>query len=182
MVFIAASRTIPRTERGHLHHVCLRVDANLIQYDAFRFVHRCLSSQSLAFPLKFTSEFKQSNMLVVAIAMFLCLTAVSVTESADLPTPPCLFCMCLALGWNEKQPTGHGKSYKTCVKDPKCSMKTVRGYMSRYVKNSHNQNCERYARVHYGGPYGWKWGTDSYWNDVKRCCNSVVSVEQNEKC
>ncbi|KAK2176558.1 hypothetical protein NP493_654g00004 [Ridgeia piscesae] len=64
-----------------------------------------------------------------------------------------------------------GGSYNACVHNYQCSRQCVVAYLKRYVTSS--QTCERFSRIHKGGPWGWKWGTDAFWSKVNACCGKL---------
>jgi hypothetical protein len=63
--------------------------------------------------------------------------------------------------------------WKKCTATFPCSEAAVQGYMERYAVTSrlgHNPTCEDFARIHNGGPNGFKNpNTIAYWGRVKKC-------------
>ena len=72
--------------------------------------------------------------------------------------------------WNEGG--RHGGSYRSCVSNFGCAESTIKGYMGRYATRSrlgYNPTCKDYARIHNGGPNGYKYGsTLGYWKKIQR--------------
>ncbi|XP_071492298.1 invertebrate-type lysozyme-like [Diadema antillarum] len=64
-------------------------------------------------------------------------------------------------------------SWQQCSSDVTCSKNTVQGYMARYAVSSrlgHPPTCEDFARIHVGGPNGFKSSsTLNFWLQVKEC-------------
>ncbi|CAG2239847.1 Lysozyme 3,Lysozyme,Lysozyme 2 [Mytilus edulis] len=67
-----------------------------------------------------------------------------------------------------------GDSYEECTKDYKCAKGCVQAYMERYGGWKCGTTCEDYARMHNGGPKGYKKSaTDVYWNKIRNAgCSS----------
>ena len=61
--------------------------------------------------------------------------------------------------------------WQKCAKDLNCATQCVNSYMSRYAKMPGcHHDCESYARLHNGGPYGCtNPKTIPYWKKVKAC-------------
>ncbi|XP_072020971.1 lysozyme-like [Amphiura filiformis] len=63
--------------------------------------------------------------------------------------------------------------WKKCTATFDCSERAVQGYMMRYAVSSrigHAPTCEDFARIHNGGPNGYKNpNTLGYWEKVKAC-------------
>ncbi|XP_071944180.1 lysozyme-like [Antedon mediterranea] len=66
-----------------------------------------------------------------------------------------------------------GPDWKSCTKTFECSERCVQGYMARYAierRIGHDPKCEDFARIHNGGPNGYKKdSTKGYWQKVKKC-------------
>ncbi|XP_072170398.1 lysozyme-like [Diadema setosum] len=64
-------------------------------------------------------------------------------------------------------------SWQACTATFDCSERCVQGYMARYAvygRLGHTPTCEDFARIHNGGPNGYKNpNTLGYWNKVKNC-------------
>ncbi|KAJ8037318.1 Lysozyme 1 [Holothuria leucospilota] len=64
-------------------------------------------------------------------------------------------------------------NWKTCSESFECSERAVQGYMARYATYSrigHEPTCEDFARIHNGGPNGYRnQATVGYWNRVNAC-------------
>ncbi|KAK2174086.1 hypothetical protein NP493_830g01014 [Ridgeia piscesae] len=60
-----------------------------------------------------------------------------------------------------------------------CSRRCVRAYLAKY-SNGHRHSCEYYARVHRGGPYGWKSRTtNAFWKKANTI--GVLSCNVGER-
>ncbi|XP_071837441.1 lysozyme 1-like [Apostichopus japonicus] len=63
--------------------------------------------------------------------------------------------------------------WQKCSATFDCSERAVQGYMARYAtyaRLEHNPTCEDFARIHNGGPNGFKNpATEKYWLRVKKC-------------
>ncbi|XP_071942097.1 lysozyme-like [Antedon mediterranea] len=70
--------------------------------------------------------------------------------------------------------------WKNCTKTFPCSERCVQGYMARYAIKSriqHDPTCEDFARIHNGGPNGYKNpNTLGYWYKVKACLEKSTTV------
>ncbi|KAJ8037319.1 Lysozyme 1 [Holothuria leucospilota] len=70
-----------------------------------------------------------------------------------------------------------GGDWKTCAASFDCSERAVQGYMARYAtatRLGHQPTCEDFARIHNGGPNGYKKSaTDGYWSKVKKCLDTT---------
>ena len=68
--------------------------------------------------------------------------------------------------------------WKKCTSTFDCSERAVQGYMERYATLSrigHTPTCEDFARIHNGGPNGFKNpNTLEYWEKVKACLQGGV--------
>ncbi|XP_033116743.1 lysozyme 1-like [Anneissia japonica] len=77
--------------------------------------------------------------------------------------------------WTEARSRGRqlGTDWITCTIEMGCSERAVQGYMARYAIASrlgHEPTCEDQARIHNGGPYGFRMSsTLSYWHKVEMC-------------
>ncbi|XP_033116749.1 lysozyme-like [Anneissia japonica] len=73
-------------------------------------------------------------------------------------------------------------SWKNCTKTFDCSERAVQGYMARYAISSrlgHQPTCEDFARIHNGGPNGFKNpNTLGYWAKVQKCLNKSKQEPQ----
>ncbi|KAI0224596.1 hypothetical protein LSAT2_024403 [Lamellibrachia satsuma] len=81
-------------------------------------------------------------------------------------------CGPFAITWSYWSDCGKPGTYRRCATQMACSRRCARAYLGKYSKGVTN-SCEYYARVHRGGPYGWKWGTNRFWNKVNKCCNRL---------
>ncbi|XP_066298448.1 lysozyme 1-like [Branchiostoma lanceolatum] len=63
--------------------------------------------------------------------------------------------------------------WRTCARSPRCSRRAVRGYMDRYATRrrlGRQPTCEDWARIHNGGPNGYRRAsTLAYWRRVQNC-------------
>lgn len=71
--------------------------------------------------------------------------------------------------WSDAGSPGNG--YRCCVSEMACAEQTVRGYMKRYATVSRlgrTPTCEDFARIHNGGPNGYKKSsTITYWTKIR---------------
>ncbi|XP_033111731.1 lysozyme-like [Anneissia japonica] len=68
-----------------------------------------------------------------------------------------------------------GSGWRTCAASRSCSESTIQGYMARYAVYRHLRHtptCQDHARIHNGGPNGFKRSsTLIYWSRVQNCCS-----------
>ncbi|XP_071830810.1 lysozyme-like isoform X2 [Apostichopus japonicus] len=66
-----------------------------------------------------------------------------------------------------------GSGWVSCTTNKACAERTVQAYMTRYATYSrlrHTPTCEDFARIHNGGPNGYRYSsTIGYWNRVSAC-------------
>ncbi|KAJ8037315.1 Invertebrate-type lysozyme 3 [Holothuria leucospilota] len=75
--------------------------------------------------------------------------------------------------------------WKKCSASFDCSERAVQGYMARYATSGrigHTPTCEDFARIHNGGPNGYKNpATIGYWNKVKACLSRSSHYASKEE-
>ncbi|XP_022088600.1 lysozyme-like [Acanthaster planci] len=114
-----------------------------------------------------------------------CMHCICIVESnCKMPNPVCHMDVgSLSCGpyqikkayWNDARLKGGSLmgDWKKCTATFTCSEDAVQGYMERYAIYSrlgHNPTCEDFARIHNGGPNGFKNpATIPYWDKVKNC-------------
>lgn len=114
-----------------------------------------------------------------------CLHCICVVESrCVMPDPVCqLDVGSLSCGpyqikqayWNDARLKGGDLmgSWRKCTANMQCSTDAVQGYMARYAtfeRLGRAPQCEDFARIHNGGPNGFKNpSTLKYWERVKEC-------------
>ncbi|KAF2359841.1 Invertebrate-type lysozyme, partial [Trinorchestia longiramus] len=104
-----------------------------------------------------------------------CMCYVS-SDGCQMPDPPCRQeswgVVCSPWGFTEPYWIDAGElgdDFETCGADWDCSEATVRSYLDRYVTDD-SATCETYARMHFGGPYGFNGdGARDYWYAVEDC-------------
>ncbi|XP_046861210.1 lysozyme 3-like [Xenia sp. Carnegie-2017] len=71
--------------------------------------------------------------------------------------------------WTDASSPGRG--YRQCVDTFFCAETTIQNYMNRYAtyaRLGHNPTCEDYARIHNGGPNGYRSSsTLGYWQKIR---------------